>query len=413
MSATPPLIVHPGEAAGVELLGGKGAALAGLSAAGFPVPPWFAVTPAAFLASAGLKRRAKVAPERALAVEPGPELAAEIEAAARRLAGDGGWLAVRSSAGDEDSRSHSFAGQLESYLFVAPDQVAQKVAQVWRSGFSERVAAYRAEHGLGAACPPAVVVQRMIDADRAGVAFSADPVTGARGTRLVSAVFGLGSALVSGEADADTWRVTRAGIVAEREIADKQSAHRGDPRVSEGVSTVALPAEQHRKPSLTDEEVRAVAALAARAEAHFGAPQDIEWAYENGTLWLLQSRAITSLVGQADPDGLLVIWDNSNITESYSGVTTPLTFSFVRRAYEEVYREFCRLLGVPAAKIADHAGTFRNMLGLIRGRVYYNLISWYRVLALLPGFTVNRKFMEQMMGVREPMPEAIVQELAA
>ncbi|MFZ5556109.1 MAG: PEP/pyruvate-binding domain-containing protein [Pseudomonadota bacterium] len=413
MTPRSPLIVFPGEAGGVESLGGKGAALAELSAAGFPVPLWLAVTPAAFYASAGVEPGTAVTPEQAANVAARPELAAEIEAAARRLAGDGGWLAVRSSAGDEDSRSHSFAGQLESYLFVSPEKVAAKAAEVWRSGFSARVAAYRTEHGLGAARPPAVVVQRMIDADRAGVTFSADPVTGARGTRVVSAVFGLGSALVSGEADADTWRVSRAGIIGEREIADKSTAHRSDPQAPEGVSAVELPPEQRRRPALTDEEVRAVAELAARAEAHFGAPQDIEWAFEDGTLWLLQSRAITSLAGQADPDGPLVIWDNSNITESYSGVTTPLTFSFVRRAYEEVYREFCRLLGVPAAKIADHAGTFRNMLGLIRGRVYYNLISWYRVLALLPGFTVNRRFMEQMMGVREPMPEEIVRELAA
>jgi pyruvate,water dikinase len=106
-----------------------------------------------------------------------------------------------------------------------------------------------------------------------------------------------------------------------------------------------------------------------------------------------------------DPDGCFNLWDNSNIAESYSGVTTPLTFSFAREIYEEVYRQFCRILRVPEAKIAANRDTFRRMLGLIDGRVYYNLLSWYRVLALLPGYTVNRRFMEQMMGVKESLPE--------
>ncbi|MGH2362189.1 MAG: PEP-utilizing enzyme, partial [bacterium] len=152
--------------------------------------------------------------------------------------------------------------------------------------------------------------------------------------------------------------------------------------------------------------------LARRTGRHFGRPQDIEWAIEDGCLYLLQSRPITSLSRIGDPDGALNLWDNSNIAESYGGVTTPLTFSFARRAYEEVYRQFCRMMRVPPATIAAHNGTFRRMLGLIRGRVYYNLLNWYRLLSMLPGFTVNRRFMEQMMGVREGLPESLLAEFA-
>jgi len=90
----------------------------------------------------------------------------------------------------------------------------------------------------------------------------------------------------------------------------------------------------------------------------------------------------------ADPEGALNIWDNSNIAESYGGVTTPLTFSFASKAYEEVYRQFCRILKVPSQIIDDNDTTYRRMLGLIRGRVYYNMLSWYRVLAMLPGLYV-------------------------
>ncbi len=112
-----------------------------------------------------------------------------------------------------------------------------------------------------------------------------------------------------------------------------------------------------------------------------------------------------------DPDGQYALWDNSNIAESYNGITTPLTFSFARFAYEQVYRQMCRVLGVPETTIARYDDTFRHMIGLIQGRVYYNLLNWYRLLALMPGFTANRKFMESMMGVKEGLPESVVAEL--
>jgi pyruvate,water dikinase len=99
------------------------------------------------------------------------------------------------------------------------------------------------------------------------------------------------------------------------------------------------------------------------------------------------------------------VWDNSNIVESYSGVTTPLTFSFAREIYPPVYRQFCRMMGVSRRAIRQHEDVFDNVLGLIRGRLYYNLLNWYRILALLPGYRLNRPFMEQMMGVSEPLPD--------
>ena len=361
------MIVRMGEIAGADQVGGKAAALARLSVAGFPVPEWFALTPAAHRADPEMLR--STLEQELQRLGPGP-------------------YAVRSSAIDEDGRGHSFAGQLESHLFVQAKDILGRIGEVWKSGFSDRVLAYRREHGLGEPQgAPAVLIQRMIDADAAGVAFSADPVSGARSVRVVSAVRGVGEKLVSGEADAHTWRIGRDG------------------KVIEEIETEAA--------ALSEQQAIEVARLAARAEAYFGSPQDIEWAMKGERLYLLQSRPITSLKGLADPDGERVIWDNSNITESYAGVTTPLTFSFARRAYEEVYRQFCLIMAVPADRVQANARTFRNMLGLIRGRVYYNLNSWYRTLALLPGFTLNRRFMEQMMGVREPMPEELAAELAA
>jgi pyruvate,water dikinase len=401
-------------------VGGKARGLALASQAGLPVPAWVVLSPDAFWASLGAdgRRRLEAATAGgeitalAAAVQPSPSVRASLARAFQALGGDGGHVAVRSSASDEDGAQHSFAGQLESVLHVDDARLPGAVGAVWHSGFSERILEYRRQHGLRLVPPaPAVLIQRMVDARAAGVAFSADPVSGRRGVAVVSAVAGLGTALVSGDSDADTFHVDRDGAVVERHIAEKRFQHRADALAPGGVSAEPVSGAGVSAPALTDDEVRAVAALARQAARHFGRAQDIEWAYEGGTLYLLQARPITSLASLADPDAELRLWDNSNIVESYSGVTTPLTFSFAAEIYEHVYRQFCRVMRVPGHAVAAHADAFRNMLGLVRGRLYYNLLNWYRVLALLPGFAVNRRFMEQMMGVREGLPEPLVREL--
>lgn len=396
-------ILKPGEAG---VFGGKAGALARLQDAGFAIPAWFVVAPAAFHTSRG-----EGAPLGAL--QPSPAVAVELAAALRELGAPEDRFAVRSSAVDEDGGQHSFAGQLESYLFVAPADVPARVADVWRSGFSERLVAYRKEAGLGDPEPPAVLVQRMADADCAGVAFGVDPISGRWDRALVSGVYGLGTALVGGDADADTWSVDRAGAIHDRAVASKTLAHRFDPAGQEGVGPRPVSPELAERPCLDDAQILQVADLVRRCGRAFGRPQDIEWAFEAGKLWLLQSRPITTLAQVPDPDAFPALWDNSNIAESYGGVTTPLTYSFARRAYEEVYRQFCRMMGVGEALIEGNAGTFRGMIGLVRGRVYYNLLAWYRVLALLPGFQLNRGFMEQMMGVKEGLPPAFLTEFDA
>jgi pyruvate,water dikinase len=397
-------IVRPGESSTVDRLGGKAAALARLHRSGISIPAWFVLTPDA---CDGAPNHPEVSAAAHYILGEGPRR--ELSEALAKLCPTGEPVAVRSSAVEEDGSEHSFAGQFDSLLSVPPAQVPEAVLAVWRSAFSERLSAYRRTHGLPSATrPPAVLVQRMVNASRSGVAFSADPITGRRAVAVVAASYGLGTSLVSGEHSADTFRVDRDGRILERLIAEKHFAHRPAPGSDGGLAPFTVPPQDARRPALSDEEVRAVAALARRVAHLSGGPQDIEWAIEDGSVYLLQARAITALSGAVDPDGVRGLWDNSNIIESYAGVTSALTFSFARRAYQEVYREFCRLMRVPAARIADHQNTFRCMLGRIHGRVYYNLPSWYRVLALLPGFTLNRGFMEQMMGVRERLPESLL-----
>ena len=379
------------------LMGGKAKAIAQLQRAGFLIPKGFVVSPAAFEDSVNTQQKFdetslqkyKAIQTGLLTVQPGETVELELLQALAELCPHEELLAVRSSASDEDGMQHSFAGQLDSFLNVKPADVVDKIAAVWRSGFNTRVLNYRQEKGLSPIPhPPAVLIQRMVNAEVSGVAFAADPVTGKRSIAVVSAVPGLASSLVSGESDADTYHVDREGKIVQSQIIGE-------------------------KAMLKDDQILAVAELVRQVSKYFQRPQDIEWAIEKGKLYLLQSRPITALAEMPDPDGIFNLWDNSNIAESYSGITTPLTFSFARRAYEEVYRQFCYFMGVPTDAINQHNDTFSRMIGLIQGRVYYNLLSWYRVLALLPGFKVNRQFMEQMLGLKESLPESIVSDLQA
>ena len=342
--------------------GNKAARLAELLAAGFRIPAFFVIG------------------SHACDEVCRTTLHAEVGAAAERLFGDGRTVAVRSSSVEEDSQRNSFAGQFDSFLNVAPCNITDYACKVWESAFSDHIEAYRKSQGASGEVPvPAVLVQQMVAADVAGVAFSANPVSGDRNTAVVAATSGVGEALVSGACQGDTWHVGRHGKIKFRQV--------------EAATAV-----------LNDRQIRKIAKLVRAVSEHYGSPQDIEWAMEDGRLFLLQSRDITTLDG-AVPAADYALWDNSNIVESYGGVTTPLTFSVARAAYQEVYRHFGRVLGVSEIEIARNQRTYEQMIGLIQGRVYYNLLNWYRLLMLTPGFRFNRKFMEQMMGVTEGLPQ--------
>jgi len=412
-------LVTPSEASASNRIGGKARALADLHAADLPVPDWVVLTPDACIDSLGDAHQdcldAGPPLDGTLSdLHPSAGVRQALSSALDALFDDEmppeeRRVAVRSSALDEDAAEHSFAGQLDSYLFVPPETVPARVADVWRSAFRDSVLEYRRAQGLPVVPePPAVLLQRMVRPDRAGVAFSADPSSGRRGVAVVSAVRGVGTALVDGDVDGDTYRVDRDGAIVDRSIRPQARAARLDPEAADGLRWEVLDGETSDQPVLTDDEARAVADLARRTERHFDRPQDIEWAWAGDTLFLLQSRPITKLAGRPDPDAPLRVWDNSNIAESYSGVTTPLTFSFARHAYEEVYRGFYRVMGVPQSTIEEHADTFRTMIGLVRGRIYYNLLSWYESLSLLPGFQFNRAFMEDMMGVGERLSDELL-----
>ena len=250
-------------------VGHKAATLGALRRAGFPVPQGVVLTTEALartLTAAGLDTAAE--PDRVAAVPLPDEVAAAIAAAAGRMGG--GLLAVRSSGVDEDLPGASYAGQYETVLGVPAEELAAAVRRCWASAFTRHVAAYRRARGAGRDVAMAVLVQPMVAAEAAGVAFSADPVTGDRATAVVNAVRGLGDRLVAGRASPDEWLVR-----------GEQAACRAAP---EGAIDAAVAAE--------------VAALARQVEARLGGPQDIEWALAGGELVLLQARPITALPEQ-------------------------------------------------------------------------------------------------------------------
>ena len=314
---------------------------------------------------------------------------------------------MRSSGIDEDSVEHSFAGQFASFLYQkGAAQIQDSLLRCWASAYSERNIAYRRAHGLQHnAVRMAVVIQKMVNSEIAGVAFSRNPVrVSDRDHLLISSVWGQGEGLVNGRFDADHFEVHRRSLACTATIAEKTHALTQSP--AGGLRMIAVSSDKIKCASLTQAEVEEVSRMVLKLEQDFVGPQDFEWAFENGRLYCLQTRPITNLPAAAffDPgvNGAdAVIWDNSNIIESYCGVTTPLTFTHVNRCYREVYFQFCRLMGVPESVIQEHEPMFRNMLGLIRGRIYYNLVNWYRLVFLFPGAASNKGFMETMMGVKQ------------
>ncbi len=204
--------------------------------------------------------------------------------------------AVRSSAVDEDSVKASFAGQHESYLnIVGVEAILQAIAKCWESAHSERAQAYRRHQGLASVRPQiAVLVQQLVTADSSAVVFSANPVTGSRDEIMINASWGLGESIVGGTVTPDTFVVSKPDqTITSRIIADKQ---RMTISTTGGTSEVYVPRFLRRQASLNDEQVLEMAQLAFTLEQVMGYPVDIECAYADGKLYLLQCRPITTLL---------------------------------------------------------------------------------------------------------------------
>ncbi|WP_417555281.1 PEP/pyruvate-binding domain-containing protein [Microbacterium sp.] len=315
---------EPGETT-VDTLGGKCASLVNLTAAGLPVPPGFAVTTAAYTSFveltgladeidrllAGLDAddvavidtvSAKIRDEFMAREVPEP-IAAEFtrayDALQQRFSGEQP-VAVRSSATAEDLPDASFAGQQDTYLWLrGRDAVSEHIRRCWASLYTSRAIVYRLANDIpDEGLSMAVAVQKMVDAKAAGVAMTIDPSNGDRSTIVIDAAWGLGESVVSGTVTPDNLHIDKVLLTLSEEYIGEKHIEMVPDADSQGVIEREVEPERRSIRSIDDDEVKAIATIAKRAEKHFGCPQDIEWAIDRTlpageNLLLLQSRPET------------------------------------------------------------------------------------------------------------------------
>ena len=317
------------------------------------------------------------------------------------------YYAVRSSSIEEDSSNFSFAGQFETYLYVKKENMLEKIKEVWISSFSNHVMKYRKEGKINNEINvPAVIIQEMVNSEKAGVGFSVNPVNNNYDEVVISGTYGLGTSIVDGDENGDLFIYNKKTKEIKKEIRTKKIRQVLDFE-NKKIKTEEINIEEE---ILNDSEVCELGENIINIEKYYRKPQDMEWAFEKGKLYILQSRPITTLEKTGKKTYTTIIWDNSNIVESYPEITLPLTFSFIRKAYSDVYKRFSEITGVPAKVVESYQDVYDNMLGLLKGRVYYNLINWYKLLMLFPNSKGNSKFMEQMMGVKKELSEENLNE---
>ncbi|MGC4790602.1 rifamycin-inactivating phosphotransferase [Micromonospora sp. DT178] len=364
----------------VAIVGGKGAHLGALSRIdGIRVPAGFCVTTDAFrrimaetpsiderldqlsrldpddresirTVSAQIRRsiEATVLPD---------EVAAAIIRALSRL-GERAACAVRSSATAEDLPTASFAGQQDTYLNVmGPAAILQHVSRCWASLFTERAVTYRRRNGIDhRTVHMAVVVQRMVFPQAAGVLFTADPVTSNRKVASVEASFGLGEALVSGLVNTDTYRVCGDEII-DKAIAAKRLAIHALP--AGGTAEQTIDPQRQEQPALTDAQVVRLVRLGRRIEAHFGHPQDIEWCLVDDDFHIVQSRPITTLFPIPETgDGENRVWVSVGHQQMMTDAMRPLGVSMwqltamapMHEAGGRLFVDVTRRLASPASR---------------------------------------------------------------
>ncbi len=370
-------------------VGGKGASLARMAAAGLPVPHGFYITTAAyrrFVAANELQGAILAAALAAKADEPAtleeaarqigrlfadsvmPDAIAEAISLAYATLGGGDLpVVVRSSATAEDLPELSFAGQQETYLNMhGAAMVLDAVKRCWASLWTARAIGYRAHHGIAQEkVSLAVVVQELVAASASGILFTANPLTGARDQVLINAAWGLGEAIVGGLVTPDTVVVDKAsGAITSQEISEK--AVMTVPKES-GTHAEPVPADRRTRPVLSPAQVAELTRIGVQIEELYGQPMDIEWVLHEGRMFVVQARPITALPGNETPteewnDSLTgdYLWTNGNVGEAVPDVMTPCTWSRLQKCLSEA------LSGM-------YLKGFPPPVGNIGGRLYLNL----------------------------------------
>ncbi|MEE0266312.1 MAG: PEP/pyruvate-binding domain-containing protein [Acutalibacteraceae bacterium] len=281
-------------------------------------------------------------------------------------------FSVRSSAFCEDSTELSFAGQFDSFLFVKKEAVFSTIKKCFESAENESVLSYCKENGINSdGIKMTVIIQEMIDADFSGVIFSANP-QGILNESVIVMGCKTGDNVVEEKTDVTTCYYNRTD---KKYYTEKTGAS---------------------APAMTDELIERLIELCAEVEGIFGKLVDIEFAVKNSEVFILQARPITTIT---DKDPLIL--DNSNIVESYPGISLPLTISFVKEAYSGVFKGLAKRVLHDEAFVNQFNDTYYNMTGSANGRVYYKISNWYTLLSFLPMSKKIIPIWQDMMGVAE------------
>ncbi|WP_046471744.1 PEP/pyruvate-binding domain-containing protein [Allosalinactinospora lopnorensis] len=409
------------EAVAPEQVGQKLSRQARMAAAGLAVPPFFCVPVTCWMEVVEPVR--EEISRRLDAIDYGDSRSVEEHAAALRalvharpipeaMAGafltafdellpEGGRVSVRSSmlgadaSSGEDSATDSFAGMADTRLFVSRPGLLEAVGSVWASVFTSESLIYRhARGGDAREARMAVGVQAMVPGRRSFVLFTRDPRTGSRET-VIAAGYGVGEGVVREKVEIDHFYVASGGVRSETTVKERALVRDAGAGGDELV-TQRVPEEDRERPVLDDAEAERLADLGARVERLFGAAQDIEGTIDAaGRVHLLQARPIP-----IDPR-LLLWWSNANVTESFPGVTTTLTYTFAQRFYRTIFTDFYLRLGVGHRSLHDNSEHLDRMIGLANGRIYYRLTSWYRLHRQLRLFPLFRASWQSMMGIED------------
>ncbi len=386
----------------IETVGGKAINLAQMTKDGFRVPPAFAITVDAydsFITDTGLRERIgaelskidfddegslSAGTERIRSMISSEDMPASLVGEIDTLLSEYGdsYYAVRSSAVAEDLPDASFAGQQDTFLFIRAADVCRMAILCWASYWNERAVKYRHDTGIDhLSTGMAVVVQRMVSSDTSGVMFTVNPVDGSDDVVIESA-WGLGESIASGVITPDRFVLGRDGTVKERSIRHKVKGY----FLKDG-SNQLIDIEPSRmdSPSSDDGLLKDVLDLGLRLEEHFKAPQDVEWAVEDGVLYVLQSRNITTITDPEEHDDIL--WTRGYGDEYWADATTPMFFDVMGKMLTKyVNHEGAKMLGYKDL-------TSGPLIKLHKSRAYFNTWVLERVFSYYPRFVRSKELL--------------------
>ncbi|MBF0363314.1 MAG: hypothetical protein HQK49_19990 [Oligoflexia bacterium] len=402
-------------------LGGKGKNLQFLTENNFPVPPWFCIPSniydqvykqIAIEVDKELIKLSTISPHNLQEIKiislniKKLFLELELPPTAKDLIqqNSSNLWAIRSSASKEDSTSHSFAGQLETFLYIPTKEIEKYLKECWASAFSERVLQYqslkqnKSSLSTFSTLKVAVIIQKMVDAKISGVIFTVNPHD--VNSMIICAGYGLGEGIVSDTVESDTYIIDKnTKQIIDRKINQKRKELLFDHQAGIGLKLFSVSTEKQNQAALTDEMINKLFSLSSKIEKLYACPQDIEWAIDkDGNIFITQARPITTL-GNGSNGSKSFILDNSNIVESFPGINTPMTLSIVRIIYATCFNNALKRIGLSTKDLDENQEILNYLIGHYNGRIFYNLTNWYAMMRLFP-FTENYiRVWETMLGV--------------